>query len=128
MREDLQNSKIHAPPKPAMTLRFLTFLLAASALVPALVAGIFWRGASSLGAVAGMSVGLVTTTYYMAAQAPWFLALTGQQAGPNWGGILPVAGGVFGVAAGLATLLVVSGLDRALSRALGRAAGPGQAA
>ena len=110
-------------PSDILSLVTASFSLAASTLVPALVAGIFWRGASPLGAVAGMSAGLVTTIYYMAAQAPWFLALTGQQAGPNWGGILPVAGGVFGVAAGLATLVVVSGLDRAIGRVSGRPAG-----
>ena len=103
-------------PSDILSLVAASFSLAASALVPAMVAGIFWRGASPRGAVAGMAVGLGITIYYMAAQSPWFLALAGLASGPSWGGILPVASGVFGVAAGLATLVLVSLGERALGR------------
>jgi cation/acetate symporter len=103
-------------PSDILSLVSASFSLAASALVPAMVAGIFWRGASPLGAVLGMLVGLSTTIYYMLAHSAWWLSWTGQAAGPSWWGILPVASGVFGVAAGLITLVLVSLIDRVVGR------------
>jgi cation/acetate symporter len=105
-------------PSDIITLVTASFSLAASALVPAMVAGIFWAGASSLGAIAGMLAGLGTTIFYMVGNATWFLAWSGRASGPDWWGILPVAGGVFGVAAGLAALVAASWLERGLGRAV----------
>ena len=42
-----------------------SFSLSASAFVPAMVLGIFWRGVTRYGAVAGMLSGLGITLYYM---------------------------------------------------------------
>lgn len=105
-------------PSDILSLVTASFSLAASALVPAMVAGIFWSGASPLGAVAGMLIGLGTTVFYMVGHSSWFLAWSGRAAGPDWWGILPVAGGVFGVAAGLAALVIASGLERALGNSV----------
>ena len=59
--------------KPADILPLVSasFSLAASAFVPAMVLGIFWRGATRAGAVAGMLAGLGVTVYYMLANAAW---------------------------------------------------------
>jgi len=97
--------------KPADILPLVSasFSLAASTFVPALVLGIFWRGSSRAGAVAGMAAGLVVTVYYIGANAPWLRALLGLRGEPpQWFGIVPVGAGVFGVAAGLVATLIVS--------------------
>ncbi|MFZ5485770.1 VC_2705 family sodium/solute symporter [Extensimonas perlucida] len=92
--------------KPAEILPMVSasFSLAASAFVPALVLGLFWRGMTRQGAVAGMLAGFGLTAYYMLAQLPvlraggvlprWLLT------DGLWGGIEPLAAGVFGVPVG----------------------------
>lgn len=76
------------------------FSIAASALFPALVLGIFWKRANRHGAVAGMAVGLGLCLFYLIGvklfgMTPWF-------------GIKDIAAGAFGVPAGLLTMVVVS--------------------
>ncbi len=92
--------------KPAEILPMVSasFSLAASAFVPALVLGLFWRGMTRQGAVAGMLAGFGLTAYYMLAQLPvlraggvlprWLFA------DGLWWGIEPLAAGVFGVPVG----------------------------
>lgn len=80
-----------------------SFSLAASAFVPVMVLGIFWRGTTRQGAVLGMLGGLAVTVYYMLSHAPAVrsvvpAALLSQGL---WFGIQPVSAGVFGVPAGL---------------------------
>ena len=85
-----------------------SFSLAGAAFVPVMVMGIFWKGATHAGAVAGMLSGLGVTLYYMVVNAPWVrqaLDLTGSGL---WWGIQPVSAGIFGVAAGIVGTLVVS--------------------
>jgi cation/acetate symporter len=87
------------------------FSLAAATFFPALVMGIFWRRANKAGAVAAMLVGLGVCTYYMAFNLPVLRLLFGVTrplAECQWFGIDAVAAGVFGVPAGLATLVGVS--------------------
>ena len=97
--------------KPADILPLVaaSFSLAAAAFVPAMVLGIFWRGATRAGAVAGMVGGLGTTVLYMlinAAGVRAALGLAGSQT--LWFGLLPAAAGVFGVAVGLMLAVLVS--------------------
>jgi cation/acetate symporter len=97
--------------KPAEILPLVTasFSLAASALVPAMVLGIFWAGATRAGAVAGMLAGLGIAVYYMLANAPAlrvFLGLDPDHA--LWLGIQPLLAGVFGVPVGFAATVGVS--------------------
>jgi cation/acetate symporter len=97
--------------KPADILPLVSasFSLAASGMLPAMVLGIFWPRASRVGAVSGMLAGFGITVYYMAVNAPSLRALVGATGQPPlWFGIQPVAGGVFGVAAGLAVTVLVS--------------------
>jgi cation/acetate symporter len=102
--------------KPAEILPMVSasFSLAASAFVPAMVLGIFWRGATRKGAVAGMLVGLGVTVYYMLSRVealhatlPHWLWASGL-----WFGIQPISAGVFGVPAGFATAGLVSWITR----------------
>ena len=87
------------------------FSLAASIFFPALVAGIFWRGASGWGAIAGMWAGFGVTMFYMVSNHPWLRSLFSIDAPVAlWGGIQPLAAGVFGVPVGLGVLVVVSWL------------------
>jgi len=96
--------------KPAdiIPLVAASFSLAASAFVPAMVLGIFWRGTTRAGAVAGMAAGLGVTVYYMLANAAAVRAALGLQQPALWLGIQPVSAGVFGVALGVAVTVAVS--------------------
>jgi cation/acetate symporter len=102
-----------ASQKPADILFLVSaaFSFAASAFFPALVLGIFWKRASSMGAVVGMILGLGVTFYYMATTQPWMRGLfgvTSSIADNTWWGISPIAAGVFGVPLGFAAIILVS--------------------
>ena len=97
--------------KPAEILSLVSasFSLAGAAFVPAMVMGIFWRGATRAGAVAGMVAGLGVTVYYMAAHAPVLRGWLGLSGGGGlWFGIQPISAGVFGVATGVLAVWIVS--------------------
>ncbi|HEX2530595.1 MAG TPA: sodium:solute symporter family protein [Burkholderiaceae bacterium] len=80
------------------------FSLAASTLFPALVLGVFWKRANQQGAIAGMIVGFFMCVYYMLHTHPAF----GGSAAGQWFDISPISAGVFGVPAGLLTIVVIS--------------------
>lgn len=80
------------------------FSLAASTLFPALVAGVFWKRANQQGALAGMIIGFAVCVYYMIHTHPIFGGSTEEQ----WFHIAPASAGIFGVPAGMLTLIVVS--------------------
>jgi len=97
--------------KPAEILPLVTasFSLAASALVPAMVLGIFWSGATRAGAIAGMLGGLGIALYYMLVNVPAVRAMFGLDPGESlWLGIQPLLAGIFGVPAGFAMTVLVS--------------------
>jgi cation/acetate symporter len=105
--------------KPAEILPLVSasFSLAASAFVPAMVLGIFWKRANRKGAVAGMLAGLGITVCYMTVNAQAFRAFFGLPPGQQlWLGIHPVSAGVFGVPIGFAVAVIVSLLTRAVPR------------
>jgi cation/acetate symporter len=81
--------------------------LAASALFPALVLGIFWKRASKWGAITGMLAGLGTCIYYYLHTYPFFINM-GFAKMDLWFGINPISAGVFGVPVGLAVMIIVS--------------------
>jgi cation/acetate symporter len=86
-----------------------SFSLAGAGLVPAMVLGIFWRGTTRSGVVAGMLTGLGVTLYYMLSNLPALREAFGLgPAGALWWGIQPVSAGVFGVPAGFLATLVIS--------------------
>lgn len=99
-----------AAQRPAGILYLVSasFSLAGAAFVPAMVMGIFWKGASRLGAVWGMLVGLGVTIYYMAINSVAVRAWLGLAGHGLWFGIQPVSAGVFGVAAGVLVTWLVS--------------------
>jgi cation/acetate symporter len=85
------------------------FSFAAAGFFPALVLGIFWKRATSLGAIAGMVAGFGVTLYYMAANHAWMRTIFGvTQPVDLWFGILPISAGVFGVPIGFAVIILVS--------------------
>jgi cation/acetate symporter len=86
-----------------------SFSIAASAMVPAMVLGIFWRGANRAGAVSGMAAGLGITLYYMLVNSASVRQSFGLE-GPAslWWDVLPISAGVFGVALGVAVTVLVS--------------------
>jgi cation/acetate symporter len=100
-----------AASKPAEILALVTaaFSLAASALFPAMVLGIYWRRASGSAAVAGMALGLAVTMYYMVSNFGLLGNVLGVEISSGlWFGIHPVSAGVFGVPAGMAVILAIS--------------------
>jgi len=109
-----------ASQKPATILFMVAwaFSLAGAAFFPALVLGIFWKRANQAGAVSGMVVGLLSTLYYMVRvqfdAIPW-LGIHGIGMEP-WLGIQSTSAGVWGVAIGFLTIIVVSLLSEAPSR------------
>lgn len=92
--------------KPADILSLVgaAFSLAASALFPALVLGVFWKRANQQAAVAGIITGFVVCVYYMLSTHPLF----GGSIANQWWHIAPISAGVFGVPAGFVSMLVVS--------------------
>jgi cation/acetate symporter len=109
-----------AAQKPADILLLVSaaFSFAGSAFVPALLLGVFWKRANAAGAMAGMLVGLGVTSYYMVTAHPWLRSALALSGPPElWWGIQPIAAGVFGIPAGLATILVVSLLSPGPGRA-----------
>ncbi len=99
-----------AAQRPAGILYLVSasFSLAGAAFVPVMVLGIFWKGATRSGAVTGMLTGLGVTVYYMAINLPAVRAMLGLAGEGLWWGIQPVSAGVFGVAAGLVSAVLVS--------------------
>lgn len=84
------------------------FSIAASAFVPALLLGIFWKRANRSGALAGMIVGLGVCLYYMAHTYPFLASALGYVPAERWWGIEPISSGIFGVPAGCLTIVLVS--------------------
>ncbi len=86
------------------------FSIAGSAFFTALVLGTFWRRATRAGALAGMIVGLSVAAYYIfrveVGSLAW-LGLGSLRLQP-WFHVNSTAAGVFGMAAGFATIVVVS--------------------
>ena len=105
-----------ASQKPATILFMVAwaFSLAGAAFFPALILGVFWKRATPAGAVSGMAIGLLVTIYYMVRvhfdAIPW-LGIQGIGMEP-WLGIQSTSAGVWGVAAGFLTIVVVSLLGK----------------
>ena len=100
-----------ASQKPADILFLVSaaFSFAAAGFFPALVLGIFWKRASSAGAVLGMIAGLGTTMYYMIHNQPWLRGVFGITEPVNlWFGIQPISAATFGVPIGFAVIIIVS--------------------
>mgnify|MGYP003604452026 FL=1 len=101
-------------PSEILPMVSASFSIAASAFVPAMVLGIFWRGTTRAGAVAGMLCGLLITMYYLLSQVEMVRAVV-----PNvllvdglWFGIHPISAGVFGVPLGFVVTWLISLLTR----------------
>ena len=96
--------------KPAEIISLVTasFSLAAAVFFPGLVLGLFWRGATRRGVVAGMLVGTAVTLGYMLQAGPSWFAWLGGAPSRLWWGIHPVSAGFFGVPAGFAAIFLVS--------------------
>lgn len=96
-------------PVDVFTLTAWAFSVAAGALFPAVVLGIWWRRAVTEGIVSGVLLGLVVTVSYIVATAfgADFLYQSGDEIG-IWLGISHWGAGVFGLAAGTLAIVAVS--------------------
>ncbi len=105
-------------PGDILLLVSAAFSIAASAFFPALVLGVFWRRANRWGAAAGMLAGLGLTLYYVLVNQPGVRETFGIASPIHlWGGIQPIAAGLFGVPVGFLVLIAVSLLTPPPSRA-----------
>ena len=105
-------------PGDILLLVSAAFSIAASAFFPALVLGVFWKRANRCGAAAGMVSGLGLTLYYVIVNQPGVRETFGITSPIQlWGGIQPIAAGLFGVPVGFAVLIAVSLLTPAPSQA-----------
>ncbi|MBV7538767.1 cation acetate symporter [Duganella sp. sic0402] len=91
-------------PGDILSLVGAAFSLAGSTLFPALVLGVFWKRANRYGAIAGMTTGFVVCVYYMLHTHP----VLGGGAASQWFHIAPISAGIFGVPAGMLTIIAVS--------------------
>jgi cation/acetate symporter len=96
-------------PGDILLLISAAFSIAASAFFPALVLGVFWKRANRPGAAAGMVAGLGVTLYYVLVNQPGLRETFGITGTVHlWGGIQPIAAGLFGVPVGFVVIAVVS--------------------
>ncbi len=97
-------------PSEILPMVSASFSIAAAAFVPAMVLGIFWRGTTRQGAVAGMLAGLGVTLYYLLARVEVVREVVPRAwlVDGLWWDIQPISAGVFGVPAGLLVAWLVS--------------------
>jgi cation/acetate symporter len=112
-----------ASQKPADILFLVSaaFSLAAAGFFPALVLGIFWKRTTGIAASIGMVVGVAVTFYYMAMTQPWLrkvFNVTSSVADNTWWDISPISAGLFGVPLGFLTIIIISLITPAPSRAV----------
>ena len=92
------------------------FSFAASTFFPALVMGIFWKGANKWGACCGMLAGLGVTCLYMIQAQPWLrhwvLGVSTSEPVVLWWDIQPIAAGVFGAPIAFIVIALVSLLTK----------------
>src|SRR5574341_1229414 len=94
------------PPAPVAQIVAYAFGFAASSFFPVIVLGIFWRRATSEGAVAGMLAGITVTALYIT----WFAVLRSDLNRPeHWlFGISPEGFGAVGAMVNAAVMVAVS--------------------
>ncbi|MDP3196035.1 sodium:solute symporter family protein [Tabrizicola sp.] len=105
------------PPGFAAQVVALAFGLAAATIFPVLMMGIFSTRVGKEGAIAGMLVGLITTSVYIFLFLGWFF-IPGTNVYPNtadahWFGISPAAFGPIGAVLNIATAYIVSMMTKA---------------
>ena len=105
------------PPGFAAQVVALAFGLAAATIFPVLMMGIFSTRVGKEGAIAGMLVGLITTSVYIFLFLGWFF-IPGTNVYPNtpdahWFGISPAAFGPIGAILNIATAYIVSAMTKA---------------
>ncbi|MES2814330.1 MAG: sodium:solute symporter family protein [Pseudomonadota bacterium] len=105
------------PPGFAAQVVALAFGLAAATIFPVLMMGIFSTRVGKEGAIAGMIVGLITTSVYIFLFLGWFF-IPGTNVYPNtpdahWFGISPAAFGPIGAILNVATAYIVSAMTKA---------------
>ncbi len=105
------------PPGFAAQVVALAFGLAAATIFPVLMMGIFSTRVGKEGAIAGMIVGLISTSVYIFLYLGWFF-IPGTNVYPNtqdahWLGISPAAFGPIGALLNVATAYIVSMMTKA---------------
>lgn len=98
-------------PASILTTVGFAFALAAAGLFPTLILGLFWRRASRWGALSGMITGTLLALYHATLTHPLF----GGSSANGWLGLGPLPGTLYGIAGGLAAIVVVSLLSPAPS-------------
>ncbi|MEP9390366.1 sodium:solute symporter family protein [Mesorhizobium sp. KR9-304] len=107
-----------ASTKPSDILSMVSwaFSLAAGGLFPALVLGVWWKRATSAGAIAGMIAGFGITIFYLVMTQ---YGADFDKATPNmelWWGVKNISSAAFGLPVGFIVMVVVSLLTKAPSK------------
>ncbi|WP_394120782.1 sodium:solute symporter family protein [Planococcus donghaensis] len=95
------------PPGAITQIVAWAFALASGTFFPALILGVWWKRANGPGVIAGMLVGLTVTLIYI---------FSAQYGGFTLFGIIDTGAGVFGAAAAIITIIVVSLATKAPSK------------
>lgn len=95
------------PPGAITQIVAWAFALASGTFFPALILGVWWKRANGPGVIAGMLVGLSVTLIYI---------FSAQYGGFTLFGIIDTGAGVFGAAAAIITIIVVSLATKAPSK------------
>ena len=95
------------PPGAITQIVAWAFALASGTFFPALILGVWWKRANGPGVIAGMLVGLTVTLIYI---------FSAQYGGFTLFGIIDTGAGVFGAAAAILTIIVVSLATKAPSK------------
>ncbi len=109
-------------PSDILSMVAWAFSIAASGLFPALVLGIWWKRVNTPGAISGMLVGFGVCMWYLVGTRygilfPWLFGEGGLEL---WFGVQNISAGLFGIPAGLVTMVVVSLLTKAPSMEMQR--------
>ncbi len=95
-------------PSDILSMVAWAFSIAAAGLFAPLVLGVWWKRATNVGAIAGMSAGFLVTMYYLIGNVYGFDLVKGTGDEISWFGVQAISSGVFGVPVAFIVTYVVS--------------------
>lgn len=95
-------------PSDILSMVAWAFSIAAAGLFAPLVLGVWWKRATNVGAIAGMSAGFLVTMYYLIGNVYGFDLVKGTGDEISWFDVKAISSGVFGVPVAFIVTYVVS--------------------
>ena len=103
-------------PSDILSMVSWAFSIAAAGLFAPLVLGVWWKRATSMGAILGMIAGFGTTMYYLIGNVYGFDLVKGTGDEITWFGVASISSGIFGVPVAFIVTWIVSLLTPAPSQ------------